>query len=128
MTRPLHIIVKPQSGTDYEESDDSGSSANHFESKHFFKPANKQHNILDDQCTQRTPQCSSNSEYRKIDGSCNHPDHWLGMARTPLRRILQPAYADGKHKFLTDLKNLNYLINIITKLKLDFISKINKSI
>ena len=60
-----------------------------------FAQTNTRNTILESQCP-ATPNCF-NSKYRKIDGSCNSKrDAKLGEAMTPLQRILQPAYSDGK--------------------------------
>lgn len=53
---------------------------------------------LETQCN--TNLTCSDSKYREIDGSCNNNrDARLGQANTPLQRILQPAYSDGKFWF-----------------------------
>jgi hypothetical protein len=63
-----------------------------------FRQANTRHTVLESQCPS-VPQCF-NSKYRKIDGSCNHNrDSKYGKAETPLQRILEPAYSDGKPNF-----------------------------
>ncbi len=43
------------------------------------------------------PSCNFNSRYRTIDGTCNHfqgRETW-GAAKTPVERLLPPAYEDG---------------------------------
>ena len=60
-----------------------------------FAQTNTRNTVLESQC----PAASNcfNSKYRKLDGSCNNNrDSKLGEAMTPLQRILQPAYSDGK--------------------------------
>ena len=70
-----------------------------------FSQTNTQNTILESQCP-ATPNCF-NSKYRKIDGSCNNNrDTKLGEAMTPLQRILQPAYSDGRLRM-----NLKFILN-----------------
>ena len=60
-----------------------------------FRNANTQNTILDSQCP-TTSRCNFNSKYRNQDGSCNNKRNpKYGEAKTPLQRILDPAYADG---------------------------------
>lgn len=43
------------------------------------------------------PTCDFNSRYRTLDGTCNHREgkQTWGAARTPMERLLPPAYEDG---------------------------------
>lgn len=44
----------------------------------------------------KTPYCNENSQYRSEDGACNNLKFtWWGMANTPFKRLLEPAYDDG---------------------------------
>lgn len=44
----------------------------------------------------RLPYCDPTSQYRSEDGSCNNLKYtWWGMANTPFKRLLEPAYNDG---------------------------------
>jgi hypothetical protein len=50
---------------------------------------------LRSRCPSMSP-CGIN-KYRKIDGSCNNlRQPKMGQSLTPLSRVLEPAYADGK--------------------------------
>ena len=48
-------------------------------------------------CTFTEPiNCDVNFPYRTLDGSCNNLGvNWMGKAKTPYKRILRAAYADG---------------------------------
>jgi hypothetical protein len=51
---------------------------------------------LEKTCPAR-PTCSKPSRYRTFDGTCNHgsgKETW-GAAKTPMERLLPPAYEDG---------------------------------
>ena len=60
-----------------------------------FTNANISDTIMESECPAQ-PVCNPDEKYRRIDGSCNNlliPK--LGMAFTPLRRVLPNAYDDG---------------------------------
>lgn len=63
---------------------------NHFDTKFADSP-------LEKTCPAR-PQCPEKfSRYRTLDGTCNHmkgKETW-GAAKTPMERLLPPAYEDG---------------------------------
>jgi hypothetical protein len=51
--------------------------------------------LINDKCPRHVP-CGIN-KYRLIDGSCNNLRRQkMGQALTPLSRVLEPAYADGR--------------------------------
>ena len=61
-----------------------------------FTNANISDTIMESECPAQ-PVCNPDEKYRRIDGSCNNlliPK--LGMAFTPLRRVLPNAYEDGE--------------------------------
>ena len=61
-----------------------------------FNGANLQGTMMERDCP-RNPTCDPRSRYRSIDGSCNNLRNTkLGMALTPLRRVLYNNYDDGK--------------------------------
>ena len=54
--------------------------------------------ILEDTC-RPLPDCTFNTKYRTIDGSCNNLKLPIwGMARTVFQRILSPDYNDGVYE------------------------------
>ncbi len=60
-----------------------------------FTNANISETIMAKEC-KPDPVCDPEEKFRRIDGSCNNlkiPK--LGMAFTPLRRVLRNAYEDG---------------------------------
>ena len=65
-----------------------------------------------DTCPFRSVRCTllRKSLYRTFDGSCNNLAHSLyGKAFTPLVRLLQPDYADGRWRTQWTLKPRSYL-------------------
>jgi hypothetical protein len=52
--------------------------------------------MMENNCPRR-PHCDPSSRYRTFDGSCNNLGNpKIGMANTPLRRILPNHYDDGE--------------------------------
>ena len=68
-----------------------------------FTNANISDTIMEKECSAQ-PVCDPNQKYRRIDGSCNNLSiPKLGMAFTPLRRVLPNAYEDGESNPYTSI-------------------------
>jgi hypothetical protein len=64
-----------------------------------FSHANISQTIMEKECSRKSPICDVDEKYRRLDGSCNNLKvAKMGMAFTPLRRLLPNAYEDGENK------------------------------
>ena len=66
------------------------------ESRFDLRQSSSNFSIINNTCLAVTP-CTSATKYRAINGSCNSLTNTnLGMSNTDYRRLVTPAYADGK--------------------------------